>query len=1051
MAHRESKNQTAPRAAGRRRQPSVTLAVEATGAIFRSSPLAIVAVDRDGLISAWSPAAEHVLGWTAGEVVGRPATILRPDDPAWISRGFAEVMAGETLVAVPVRYPHRDGRPRDLELFVAPLRDETGGVRGAVVVAEDVTAIHEAQSDRARLATAIDQAAEAIVVTDPDGRIVYANPAFERVTGYPRAELLGRNPRVLQSGAHDAAFYAGMWATLLAGRTWRGLLVNRRKDGSVFEEEAAISPVRDQAGVTTAYVAVKRDLSTERALEAELRAEVVDRVAVRDAISAIRVGETPEETAASVIEALGSVDGIEYPSVFHLPVHDTRAHRLAGRMPGRAVVPGEVVDAPIAAYVRERAPAGAWLHVFATEPPPGANAAAIVHAAGLTGGVYAPVVVDGRPVAVIGGLTTRPDASDVLGRRLRWLLEIAAHVAPTLGRQLVARDDVEGRRAIMEIVRGRRFHPVFQPIVRLADRGVIGYEALTRFDDGVPPNVRFAEAAALGVGLGLESACLRAAVAAAKDLSSGAWLTLNASAAFLLSGRLEAILGGVDRPIVVEITEYLAVDDYGTLRTSVEALGPGVHLAVDDVGADFAGLRHLVELRPHVVKLDRGIVRGIDGDPARQSLVAGMVHYIRLTDGHLVAEGVETARSERVLTALGVKLARDTCSRGRRRSSGSPRTATPPDAGSRAPGAAGARDAPSGSRSYPCRVISPAADDASVRRPARAAARRRRPRGDLHERRDVAGRRALAGGTRTARPLPSFPGSPPGGPAPRSPRRDLAAGLPRPLDPGPRPPARRADCRRARRGRGGCRGGRALAEAARRGRRSAGGGRHGRGPGGDRLGTYEPVLAAFAARLAGGPAGPVLGLGTPLEMKGGRTTGRLAGPVGTGSRKANRVTALAAGAEVRAAYGTPSRTCPCSTSPSRRSRSRRIVTSAAWRAPGAGGSSTILRRCPVTARPSCGAPSSLSPSRRSSCPPSRQSREPPGGRRPPGRSSRSRVDRHGASPTGADPGPTGPGRHPPRTARTGSWPSPSTTAGAPARSGRSTGSWCANGCPPRSS
>ena len=93
---------------------------------------------------------------------------------------------------------------------------------GAVVVAEDVTAINEAQSDRPRRATAIDQAAEAIVVTDPDGLIVYANPAFERITGYARAELLGQNPRVLKSGAHEPAYYERLWATLLAGETWRG-------------------------------------------------------------------------------------------------------------------------------------------------------------------------------------------------------------------------------------------------------------------------------------------------------------------------------------------------------------------------------------------------------------------------------------------------------------------------------------------------------------------------------------------------------------------------------------------------------------------------------------------------------------------------------------------------------------------------------------------------------------------------------------------------------------------------------------------------------------
>jgi EAL domain-containing protein (putative c-di-GMP-specific phosphodiesterase class I) len=108
---------------------------------------------------------------------------------------------------------------------------------------------------------------------------------------------------------------------------------------------------------------------------------------------------------------------------------------------------------------------------------------------------------------------------------------------------------------------------------------------------------------------------------------------------------------------VIELTEYLAVDDYQALRQAAGTLGPAVSLAVDDTGSGFAGLRHLVELRPHVVKLDGGIVRGIDGDPARQSLVAGMVHYSRLTQGHLVAECVETIEERQVLAALGVELA----------------------------------------------------------------------------------------------------------------------------------------------------------------------------------------------------------------------------------------------------------------------------------------------------------------------------------------------------------------------------------------------------------
>ena len=358
-------------------------------------------------------------------------------------------------------------------------------MRGAVVVAEDVTAIHEAQSDRARLATAIDQAAESIVVTDPDGRIVYTNPAFEQVTGYTRAELLGQNPRVLKSGAHDASFYDAMWATLLAGRTWRGLLVNRRKDGSHFEEEAAISPVRDAAGRTTAYVAVKRDLTAERALEAGAAGR------------AGRPGRRPEAISAITVGGRRRDSGIRRRGP---PVH--RRDRVPVRLPPPGARRRDYrwpAACPLA-----RGPGGSWSTRRSPLPartsgrrgvaPPLRERAAAGprrdrHRArgGLTGGVYAPVLVEGRLVAVIGGLTTRADASDMLARRLRCLLEIAAHVRPRSGASWSSETTwrVAGRRSRD---RGHgRFHPVFQPIVRLADHSVIGYEALTRFDDGVAP------------------------------------------------------------------------------------------------------------------------------------------------------------------------------------------------------------------------------------------------------------------------------------------------------------------------------------------------------------------------------------------------------------------------------------------------------------------------------------------------------------------------------------------------------------------------------------
>lgn len=124
-----------------------------------------------------------------------------------------------------------------------------------------------AEKEKQLLATAIEQAAEAIEVTDPAGIIQYVNPAFEKISGYGRDELVGTKPSVVKSGQHSNEFYGQLWKTISTGKTWRGRFINKRKDNSLYEEEAVISPVKNGDGQVVNYVAVKRDITRELALE----------------------------------------------------------------------------------------------------------------------------------------------------------------------------------------------------------------------------------------------------------------------------------------------------------------------------------------------------------------------------------------------------------------------------------------------------------------------------------------------------------------------------------------------------------------------------------------------------------------------------------------------------------------------------------------------------------------------------------------------------------------------------------------------------------------
>jgi len=151
----------------------------------------------------------------------------------------------------------------------------------AIVAAQrELISVNE---QRARMVAAVEQSAEAIVITDTVPRIMYVNPAFQRVSGYSQDELIGGNPSIVKSGQHDLEFWHDLWAVLLRGKTWHGRFINRSKDGGLYEADSVITPVRDPAGAIVSYVGLQHDTTRERALERHLaeagRLEAIGQVA----------------------------------------------------------------------------------------------------------------------------------------------------------------------------------------------------------------------------------------------------------------------------------------------------------------------------------------------------------------------------------------------------------------------------------------------------------------------------------------------------------------------------------------------------------------------------------------------------------------------------------------------------------------------------------------------------------------------------------------------------------------------------------------------------
>jgi len=239
-----------------------------------NAPFPIMIHAEDGEVLVVNRTWRRLTGYDDGEVrtIHDWTARINAEGHDVVREAFAELFEASGRVTEGVHTVTRsDGSRRLWDFSSSPLGTLPDGRRLIMSIAADLTERIEASAERDLLMTAIEQLGETVVITDADGTIEYVNRAFEQTTGYGRDEAAGRNPHIVKSGDHDAAFYDDLWSTISSGKTWQGQIRNRRKDGTPFTEDTTISPVRDESGAIRHYVAVKSDITARLDLEEQLR------------------------------------------------------------------------------------------------------------------------------------------------------------------------------------------------------------------------------------------------------------------------------------------------------------------------------------------------------------------------------------------------------------------------------------------------------------------------------------------------------------------------------------------------------------------------------------------------------------------------------------------------------------------------------------------------------------------------------------------------------------------------------------------------------------
>jgi diguanylate cyclase (GGDEF)-like protein/PAS domain S-box-containing protein len=634
--------------------------------VIAQSPIVIWSADTNGIFTLSEGKGLEALGIKPGEVVGQSLFDIYKDNNE-IIQSCKKALKGETITNI----THAAGR--SYHSSYGPVQDKNGKITGVVGVANDITDLENIEKRMHILSSALEQTADLVLITDVNGIVEYVNPAFEKITGFRRDEVIGKKPAILRSGKHDEEFYQRLWETILRGEVFSEVFINARKDGSIYYEEKYITPIRDYQNNITHFISTGKDISERMRAQERLHY-----MAHHDALTklpnrSLFMDRLRQAMArASWHKRLIAVMFLDLDRFKN--INDSLGHQVGDQLLiqlTQRLSSGVRAGDTIARFGGDEF--AILLDDIASEQDISQLAKKILDT------MISSFVIKDHEFFITAsiGVSIFPNDGDDPDTLIR-NADVAMYRAKDLGRnnyqfysnEMSARafKQLTLENSLRHALKRNEFSLLYQPQVEIKTRHIVGVEALLRWQHPelglIMPSdfIPLLEETGLIVEVG--DWVLQTALEQAAHWHQAGFDSLKVS--INLSGRqfndpgfistLESAVNDTGlnpRLIELELTESMLMRNASKTVSALNTLNQlGIGIAVDDFGTGYSSLNYLRRFPISTLKIDRSFIRDVINDPDDRAITTAIIVMAQSLNLVVIAEGVESEEQTSFLENL---------------------------------------------------------------------------------------------------------------------------------------------------------------------------------------------------------------------------------------------------------------------------------------------------------------------------------------------------------------------------------------------------------------